>query len=256
MNLIQVSYSIKDVEIKKQPEKKMNKASTANVNERRERPRTAGVGMSRTAIEKKPSIKKKITEEKSPEVREDPSIHLNVRIQTPAAIKKKSKRVDPRSRVYPDEKWNRSGICADRDLLLMENDCRINISRRNKGDFKPYNKNPTDFSRNTIDVKKEKSVEKRNRYPSKVFEQIVNNPWPQYPIMHDDPIQLHLHGQDWDDTGVQNLELEERCRPEGLHTQRMTRKAFQDNYRIKDKSRPHVVDIKDEQHYATLKSEN
>jgi hypothetical protein len=114
-----------------------------------------------------------------------------------------SKRIDPQSKIPEDDTWDyRSGI-PDRDQMIIEQDLKISLFRFNR----PSTYDTTPQIRSSPHMvlkdekerrpKKDKSDYVRDRMPARTFTGILNNPFPQYPHLHDEERERMSHGDRW-----------------------------------------------------------
>lgn len=129
------------------------------------------------------------------------SVHVGLPVRPHSATA--SRRPNPASRVPQYDVWDRSPGKPDREMLNIQKDHEISEWRFSRPSF--YDTYPAPPSSPTLvlkdeksrHIKKEKSESGRDRMPCKTFTAIINNPFPQYPHLHDVEPVKRLNREKW-----------------------------------------------------------
>lgn len=196
----------------------------------------------------KPSTSKDDINVKNPRATFAPSafvVHIPTIPKRPQSANP-SKRIDPHSRVHQEDPWNKSGVVEDRDQMTVEQDHKISQWRFDRPSV--YDTYPAPCDPHLVlkddkmrQPKKDKSGHGRTRTPAKTFTAIANNPFPQYPHLHQEEEQVKLLNRERWNVASNTFDVWEPKR--FLPAQRgKSREEFRKDYQNKDTKRADFVE--------------
>ena len=246
---VKIEYIITDVKKSKSNNKSNNNSNKNNKNNL--------VNIHTTGVStRKSHINKDILPSSSPTVNrlnirdkvkyEVPSIVMNTTTSTvPISRQRVSprcysprKKVDPILTAFVADGWNISTTVPNRDDLIREQDNHISKVRLKKNNWM-VDENEKEI---LLQSQEKRLIQKdhlgvhdtRDRFPSKVFCNFVNNPFPSYPHLKEDPVMVALNHGKWDVGSDRYSDVPTRSLPEKPSKNHDT---FAKQYRIKNDKR-------------------